>query len=160
MKRALGVRWYVRYVDDLVLLAPDAATLVRWRDAIERFLGDRLGLALRADREEPAAVSGGMEFVGWRTWWSHRVPRSRTVASLRERVETFARKEITSILRGRGRQIAWQEPAVVKLRASIASFAGHLQHGAAGRTWARVWLAAPWLSACFATSSPSGILRV
>ncbi len=46
VKRELGCRHYVRYVDDLVLLAPHSNLLLEWCAAIEAFLGERLGLTL------------------------------------------------------------------------------------------------------------------
>src|SRR5437867_2312643 len=49
VKRTLKCRYYLRYVDDMVLLSPEPAVLVKWRAAIEAFLRERLGLRLRAD---------------------------------------------------------------------------------------------------------------
>jgi RNA-directed DNA polymerase len=46
VKRRLGARFYLRYVDDMVLLSRDRDELVGWRQQIERFLGERLRLAL------------------------------------------------------------------------------------------------------------------
>src|SRR5439155_17565212 len=40
-KRHLGCRYYVRYVDDMILLATDLAELVRTRRQIEAFLCER-----------------------------------------------------------------------------------------------------------------------
>jgi MutS domain I len=40
--------------------------------------------------------------------------------------------------------------AVELLRASLASYSGHLRHGAAWRGWAEVWDRYPWLGALYA----------
>lgn len=74
VKRRLQCRYYVRYVDDMVLLSEDRGQLLRWRGAIEKFLHTRLRLALRADGQQPLLVRRGIDFVGWKTWWSYRVP--------------------------------------------------------------------------------------
>jgi hypothetical protein len=139
----------LRYVDDLILLADDPGTLRSWRESIAAVLRQRLGLVLRADGAEPMPVERGIDFVGWRTWWRHRVPRARTVAGLVERVRVFERAEVASILCGRAQRVAWREPAARVLRASLASFSGYLRHGAAARQWQGVWVQAPWLEACF-----------
>ena len=66
VKRTLKRRYYLRYVDDMVLLSPDPAVLVRWRAAIEAFLRERLGLRLRA---AVVSYSGHLrQGAAWREW--------------------------------------------------------------------------------------------
>jgi hypothetical protein len=142
VKRQLGVRWYVRYVDDLILLAPRPETLVVWREAIRTMLAERLGLALRGEGEEPFPTARGVVFVGWRTWWDHRVRRRRTIGNVTTRLDHFARRHIrpgpvrgttaiTLPARGRRRRAS----ACGGLRRSLASSSGHLRHGSAWRAW-------------------------
>ena len=50
VKHELKAQRYVRYVDDVVLLHPDRQVLVQWKQAMERFLGEKL--ALRVTRAE------------------------------------------------------------------------------------------------------------
>lgn len=59
VKRTLRCRYYVRYVDDLVLLDDSPATLRRWREEIAEFANDRLRLRLREPDAEPAVSSVG-----------------------------------------------------------------------------------------------------
>jgi hypothetical protein len=154
VKRRLGVRWYVRYVDDLILLAPRPETLVVWREAIRTMLAERLGLALRGEGEEPYPVARGVVFVGWRTWWDHRVPRRRTVGNVTTRLDHFARRHVrpgpvkgTTAIALAGTRAAG---ALVDLRRSLASSSGHLRHGSAWRAWEAIWTRRPWLAALFA----------
>ena len=44
------------------------------------------------------------------------------------------------------------------LRGSLASYAGHLQHGAAGHAWQRLWSDHAWLAACFRRQGPWGFV--
>lgn len=90
VKRTLKCRYYLRYVDDMVLLAPERAILVRWCAAIEQFLRERLHLALRPDMLAPFRVRRDIDFVGWTTWWNRRLPRRRTVGTLRTRTRLAA----------------------------------------------------------------------
>jgi len=167
VKRTLRVRHYVRYVDDMVLLSEDPAELERWHAAIEGFLAERLHLRLRADRARPRLVACGVDFAGWRTWWSHRLPRRRTLAALDARVAAFARAALRrqdsrrggadfrvdvqapALRARRAGADAGQSPATAagELYASLASYAGHLRHGAAVRAWQRAWRRRPWLDA-------------
>jgi len=64
VKRRLGCRFYLRYVDDLCLLSTDPAELLRWRAEIEHFLRERLQLALRAEVAEPRPGGRGVPARG------------------------------------------------------------------------------------------------
>lgn len=67
---------------------------MRWREAVRRFLRDHLKLELRSGGDEPFRVSKGVDFVGWKTWWSHRVPRWRTLRNLDHRLSELERSVV------------------------------------------------------------------
>lgn len=157
-KRTLGVRWYLRYVDDLVLLSHDAGELRHWREEIRRFAQERLRLALRLDGDEPFAVERGVDFVGWHTWASHRTPRGRAFGALERSIREARRRMVTpnaaldcevvdltartATPPGSSRRDA---AAVDLLWSTLASYSGHLRWGGSRRRWARVWARQPWL---------------
>jgi len=153
VKRTLTCRYYLRYVDDMVLLSPNPAELVQWRAEIEAFLQTRLRLTLRPDHQEPFPVGRGIEFVGWKTWWDRRVPRRRTLGNLRGRLQQFEREAVRPALGPFAQRIDLRRQdaagSVDRLRPVVASYSGHLRHGAAWREWVRIWDAFPWLSALF-----------
>jgi len=152
VKRRLRCCDYLRYVDDMVLLSTDRDQLCRWRDAIAPFLGERLALHLRPGVAEPRPVGRGVDFVGWRTWPTHRLARRRTLASAAARLARFEHQSVRRAFAGRAwrvelsaarlrprlgvRRIA--RPGVLRLpdlAAALASYGGHLRHGAAWRDW-------------------------
>ena len=152
VKRRLGAKFYLRYVDDLVLVSRDRDELLSWRGQIERFIGERLRLALRADRREPVVVGRGVTFVGWRTFQSHRLPSRRTVASMQSKVRAWAAESARPS--GNPRRLALvlegdERPGLDRLRSTLASYGGHLRHGASRREWARLWRREAWLRALF-----------
>ena len=152
VKRDLGCRHYVRYVDDMVLLAPDPATLAEWCSAIESFLGERLGLKLRSELKTPFPTAEGIDFVGWRTWWNRRLPRRRTLRSAELRVQEFERTAVRPAgdgIKSIGLREGPEERAVRRLRAVLASYSGHLRHGCAWRSWMALWDDTPWLAALY-----------
>ncbi|MGK0360578.1 MAG: RNA-directed DNA polymerase [Bradymonadia bacterium] len=67
-KHDLQVRGYVRYMDDMVLLAHDKADLWAWHAAIEASLRSKLGLVLRPDATRLGPVRDGVAFLGVRIW--------------------------------------------------------------------------------------------
>lgn len=149
-KRRLGCAFYVRYVDDMLLLAERPETLLGWREAIAAFLRERLRLELREPAVVPRPVAGGVDFVGWRTWWSHRLPRRQTLANLDRRIERFARRRVSPAFAGRALRVDLAPAALPPLAAALASYGGHLRHGAAWGEWQRRWTDHPWLDAVFA----------
>ena len=152
VKRTLKCRYYVRYVDDLVLLDTNPETLRQWREAIAAFVGERLELHLRERHAKPQPATRGIDFVGWNTFWNHRRPRGRTLANCEARVTRFARLELQSWWGGAARRldVERQAQALPGLRATLASYSGHLRHGAAHQKWLALWKRHGWLRAFFA----------
>jgi len=153
VKRALKCRHYLRYVDDMILLAPDGEALTHWCAAIEAFLQERLKLALRPEMRLPFPVGQGIDFVGFKTWWNRRLPRRRTLNNVRVRLETFERVAARPRVGGTAQHIDLrrqdQAGSVERLRSVLASYSGHLRHGAAWRDWEALWAKYPWLVALF-----------
>ncbi len=90
-KHRLKVRGYVRYVDDFVLLADDAATLVRWQGEIEHFLSEALHLQLHPGKTVLQRCKQGINFLGNIVHPEHRLVRQRSVRALRRRLAWFER---------------------------------------------------------------------
>jgi RNA-directed DNA polymerase len=151
VKRTLRCQYYVRYVDDLVLLDTDAERLRQWRDAIAAYGEERLKLRLRDRDALPQPTGRGIDFVGWNTFWNHRRPRGRTLASCEARVTRFARRELQPLWGGAALRLDGERhpEAVPALRATLASYSGHLRHGAAYQKWLALWERHGWLRAFF-----------
>jgi hypothetical protein len=174
VKRQLRCPYYLRYVDDLVLLSEQPGELVEWRERIREFLGQALKLDLRADRTEPFPAGSGVDFVGWVTWWSHRVVGNQTLANLRRRLAVFERRSVRRAFAGRAVRLELVAPTVVHrkkpavaavargidgLASVLASYSGHLRHGAAWRDWMRRRNLHPWLDALFEIDGSGARLR-
>lgn len=67
IKHELKAHFYDRYMDDMALLYPDAATLNRWRAAIEKYLNEVLHLELNS-KTTIGLVKHGITFVGCRIY--------------------------------------------------------------------------------------------
>ncbi|SFD68337.1 Reverse transcriptase (RNA-dependent DNA polymerase) [Thiohalospira halophila DSM 15071] len=63
-KREMGVRHYMRYMDDILVLSSDRAQLRAWRDQIEQELA---ALGLRAGKVNISRAEG-VTYVGYRVW--------------------------------------------------------------------------------------------
>uniref|UniRef100_UPI00163D886D RNA-directed DNA polymerase n=1 Tax=Tepidimonas taiwanensis TaxID=307486 RepID=UPI00163D886D len=83
-----GVLEYVRYMDDMVLIAPDKASAARLLDAIADELA-ALGL-----RPNPKSgywpLKRGVDFCGYRIWTTHIRPRRRAIRAWKARFRRLA----------------------------------------------------------------------
>jgi len=88
VKHGLKCRWYVRYMDDWIILDSDKAKLQQVKAAIADFLGDDLGLKLNSKTNVfPAAQ--GVDFLGYRIWATHRLLRKASVKRMKRRLRRF-----------------------------------------------------------------------
>lgn len=116
IKETLGVRGYVRYMDDLVLFADEKADLTQAIRQVRDYLQDKCLLHLKAGATILAPVWQGLPFLGFRIFPRVvRVPRQ----SWRRFRRHVAEKDYL-LLSGRIDQDAWQT--------SLLSLVAHLQH--------------------------------
>ena len=73
VKRKLIARYYIRYVDDFVVLHNDESTLRFYREEIEKFLQDRLCLKLNQDKSTIRPLARGLQFLGFRNFYHHKI---------------------------------------------------------------------------------------
>jgi len=120
LKDELGVRFYVRYMDDLVFLDPDKGRLREIWGAMEEFLG-RLSLRLNP-KTCIFPTHHGVDFCGYRVWPTHIRLRKRNVKRAKRRFRKFSR--------------LWKEGLISleKVRASVMSFLGYAKHAQDYRT--------------------------
>lgn len=85
-KRVLKIRYYVRYMDDIVILHNSKEELRVWKDRIECFLLEVLELDLnRKTCIRP--IGQGIEFVGYRVWPHHANIRKSTTLSIKRNLK-------------------------------------------------------------------------
>ena len=98
VKRELGCKAYLRYVDDFALFADSKKQLWRWKQAIiERLSGLRLTIHERAAQVIPVSV--GIPWLGFVVYPNHRRVKARNVRNfsrrLRERWQAHCEGEIS-----------------------------------------------------------------
>jgi hypothetical protein len=142
VKHQLKCRYYLRYVDDLVLLDPDPARLTAWEQAIGDFLRDHLQLELKPHRRL-RPVSDGADFLGYIVRPDYRLVRRRVVGNLRAKLALFARAHVSP------GGIHLPTVARERLRAVLASYLGHCGHADAHRLIQSLARSTPWLGLLF-----------
>ncbi len=79
VKRELKERYYLRYMDDFIILGTDKNHLHGVKERIRVFLGERLKLSLHPKKAEIAPVDKGVDFLGYVLRDSKRFLRKSTV---------------------------------------------------------------------------------
>ena len=70
-KRELGIHYYVRYMDDIVMLSNDKTQLHTWMKQIETFMQDRLKLDLNPKKCFVRPIFQGIDFCQYRIYPDH-----------------------------------------------------------------------------------------
>ncbi|MDD3399646.1 MAG: RNA-directed DNA polymerase [Candidatus Paceibacterota bacterium] len=109
IKRGLGCRYYVRYVDDLVLLDGNEENLKNWRNKINNFLEEKLNLKLNLDKTKIQSVDKGIDFLGYFIKPDCILVRQRIVRKLKEK-------------------LYWPGLSDFKALSVINSYYGHFRH--------------------------------
>ncbi|HAR45573.1 MAG TPA: RNA-dependent DNA polymerase [Nitrospiraceae bacterium] len=119
VKHHLKVKFYVRYMDDFILLSNDKGKLHAHRRAVEVFLWEKLRMKLNP-KSDIYPVSQGIDFLGYRIWSSHRLLRKISLYRATKRFKKL------SGLYSQGR-VTMQH-----VKASVMSWLGHCVHANAG----------------------------
>jgi RNA-directed DNA polymerase len=110
IKHTLKARWYVRYVDDAVLVSHDREELADWCAAIDDWLRSHRALSLHPNKIHIGPLSQGVEFVG------------RLVLPYR----TYTRKMTAHAAKQAARRLR-KHPADDKAMCSVNSYLGLLR---------------------------------
>ena len=140
IKHTLKVRHYLRYVDDFVLLHHNPAQLRQWREAIEGFLRQRLGLALR-DARRLAPVANGIDFLGYIVRPGYLLVRQRVLGHLHDKLTRMGRR----VQHANG-SLRCPPALAAQVQAVLASYFGHLAHAKSRNAQAQVFARHPWLA--------------
>lgn len=90
-KHILKIRYYTRYMDDVIILGQNKQELREQLQAITDFLETHLQLQLN-DKTTIRPVSMGVQFVGLTIWATHRTIRKSTSLRVRRRLMLAAKR--------------------------------------------------------------------
>jgi hypothetical protein len=89
IKHKLKIKYYIRYVDDFVILEKDTKTLINYKKEIEVFLEQNLKLSLHPKKTVIQHKSKGINFLGYIVKEKYLLVRKRTVKSFKKRIYFF-----------------------------------------------------------------------
>ena len=91
IKRVLKIKYYVRYMDDFILLLDSKAECRNIKQKIEYFLDTKLHLQLNLkSRYFPHTM--GVNFCGYRTFCTHRLLRTSSKTKIKNKIKKWNTK--------------------------------------------------------------------
>jgi RNA-directed DNA polymerase len=89
VKHELRAKYYIRYVDDLVVLSNDKQTLASHQERINRFVLDQLALELHPDKTKILTLQNGVGFLGLRVFAQHKLLRKKNMRKFEHKLLVY-----------------------------------------------------------------------
>jgi len=147
IKHVLKCCFYLRYVDDLVLLDPKIEKLQNWQHAITDFTGEKLALAMNQKATRLAPVAGGVDFAGFIVRHDYMLVRRRVVGNLKMKLRQAGRRlfypssEYTAF--------RFEAETLQRLFATVNSYLGHFMRAQTRRCVKKLWKNFPFIPRFF-----------
>ena len=97
VKHKLKSKYYIRYVDDFIILHKSRIQLKIWKLRIEEFLREKLKLELHPDKSRIILLSRGIDFVGFRNFYYFRLLRKRNIRNMERKIGLFINGDILEL---------------------------------------------------------------
>ncbi|GAB4205482.1 MAG: hypothetical protein Fur0023_14310 [Bacteroidia bacterium] len=89
VKFHLKAKYYLRYVDDFVILGKSAEELYAYKKQIEHFLSDYLHLTLHPQKQQINLTRSGIDFCGYVVWARSIIVRKRVIKTFRKKLNFY-----------------------------------------------------------------------
>jgi hypothetical protein len=124
VKHKLNAKYYIRYVDDFVILHNSKEQLEKWKKEINDFLREKLKIELHKQKSRIVSLSKGIDFVGFRNFYHNRLLRKRNISKILFKIRKYkegeiSREKILGSFQGWNAYAKWAN--TLKLRRRISS---------------------------------------
>ena len=89
IKHKIKAKYYIRYVDDFVILHQSKEQLKIWKKQIDKFLNNKLKLELHPDKSRIISLSKPIPFVGFRVFYYHKLLKKFNQRNIKKRLDKF-----------------------------------------------------------------------
>ncbi len=114
-KRYLGIKEYVRYMDDIVIILPTLEKARDVRDKIKQFLNDKLNLETN-EKTKIFPLSQGVNAYGYKIYTTHKLVRNSSKKHMKRRIKKMDEKYRNG------------EISLNTLKQGVNSWLGHARH--------------------------------
>lgn len=92
VKHKLKAKYYIRYVDDFVILHRDKRMLIKLREEIDNFLMINLKVELHPEKTGIMELTNGVTFLGFRVFPNYRLLKKSNARRIWKRVRLFKQR--------------------------------------------------------------------
>lgn len=117
-KRKLGLKYYVRYMDDVVAILPDRDAARAALSAMRAIVENKLRLRINENKTKIFPISQGVNIVGFKTYATHRLLRDDCKRRIKGKVKAMPRL------------IAEEALPILTAEQMLNSWRGHAKHAA------------------------------
>ena len=89
IKNKLKVKYYIRYVDDFVLLHNSIEQLELWKMAVNSFLKRKLHLELHQDKSKIINLINGISLLGFKVFYNYKLLKKSNVNQIKRNVKEW-----------------------------------------------------------------------
>lgn len=120
-KYKLKAKYYIRYVDDFVILHLSKSQLEIWKEEIGKFLNEKLNLEIHPDKSKIIHLSGGVDFLGFRNFYHFKLLRKRNIRKMRFKIEEnnserLSKEKLLECLQGWNAYAKWANTYKLRLK--------------------------------------------
>jgi hypothetical protein len=146
VKHQLKIPYYVRYVDDFIILSADYEQLNDWQIQISLFLEQKLKLRLKAEKII-RPVNQGANFLGYIIRPHYKCVRRRVLSHFYQKLKRWQQ----SYCQQKNNHLIIHLTAESRqaLHSLVASYWGHLSHAKTHKVWQRKLTEFSWLAYLF-----------
>lgn len=116
VKRFLGVRYYTRYMDDMIAIVDGKFAAQCLKEEICRFLEERLNMVANPKKSQIFPLAQGVNAYGYKIWTTHRLVRDQSKRAAKRRIKAMDRKLKSGAIE------------MSEITQSVNSWLGHARH--------------------------------
>ena len=109
IKHKLKSKFYIRYVDDFILLHKSKEQLENWKKEISEFLNHELKLELHPDKSRIISLSKGIDFVGFRNFYYFKLLRKRNIRNMESKIKFLEKEKLLRSFQGWRAYAKWAD---------------------------------------------------
>jgi len=89
VKETLRIKYYLRYVDDFVILSTSQRVLKNYREQIDIFLRENLDIELHPEKTKIVPINRGTDFLGLRIFNHHRLLKKSNIRKFKNKLRNL-----------------------------------------------------------------------
>ncbi|MEK4025771.1 reverse transcriptase domain-containing protein [Sporosarcina sp. FSL W7-1283] len=134
VKRFLGVRYYTRYMDDMIAFVDGKFAAQSLKEEMCNFLEDRLNMVANPKKSQIFPLDQGVNAYGYKIWTTHKLVRDDSKCRAKRRIKAMDRKLQAGLI---------QQSEITQ---SVNSWLGHARHSDSYNLVKKIYAPYPYIT--------------